>query len=92
MHHCVSSLEKLNETYVDDNGRPYQDVRVRHTIVLDDPFDDPEGLARHVPESSPEPTAEQLRVGCAEMAVMVLNGWGVLIDLCECVCVCTETL
>lgn len=35
--------------------------RVSHTIVLDDPFDDPEGLA--IPDRSPEPTQEQLDVG-----------------------------
>ena len=34
--------------------------RIRHTIVLDDPFDDPPGLV--VPASSPIPTEEQLNV------------------------------
>ena len=33
---------------------------IRHTIVLDDPFDDPPGLV--VPASSPIPTEEQLNV------------------------------
>ena len=54
------TLTKINEAYCDDKNRPYQDVRIRHTIVLDDPFPDPDGLAPRVPERSPEPTAEQL--------------------------------
>lgn len=28
---------------------------IRHTAVLEDPFDDPAGLAEHIPERSPEP-------------------------------------
>ncbi|XP_046849071.1 peptidyl-prolyl cis-trans isomerase-like 4 [Xenia sp. Carnegie-2017] len=60
-------LEKLNETICDDGHRPYQDVRITHTVVLDDPFDDPDGL--QVPDRSPEPTKEQLdsgRIGADE--------------------------
>lgn len=33
--------------------------RIRHTHVLDDPFDDPAELASLVPEASPPPTFEQ---------------------------------
>lgn len=29
-------------------GRPYQDIRIRHTIILDDPFEDMPGLDRLV--------------------------------------------
>ena len=36
--------------------------RIFHTVVLDDPFDDPPDLAEHIPERSPEPTKEQLEV------------------------------
>eukprot|EP00111_Clytia_hemisphaerica_P024163 TCONS_00071218-protein len=54
-------LEKLNETICDDSHKPYQDIRVSHTIILDDPFDDPKGLL--VPDRSPEPTKEQLESG-----------------------------
>jgi hypothetical protein len=32
-----------------------QNIRIRHTVVLDDPFDDPPQLAEHIPEQSPEP-------------------------------------
>jgi len=45
---------KINNVFADANGRPYKAIRIRHTIVLDDPFDDPAGLM--IPEKSPEPT------------------------------------
>lgn len=45
-------LEKLNDVYCDSDGRPYQDIRIRHTAILDDPFPDPIGL--NVPDESPQ--------------------------------------
>ena len=36
--------------------------RIRHTIVLDDPFDDPPQLEEHIPEQSPEPQFEKVGV------------------------------
>ena len=67
--HCVfanvvegqSVLELLNETICDENDRPYRDVRITHTVILDDPFPDPKNL--RVPEMSPEPTSDRLRNG-----------------------------
>ena len=47
------TLEKLNALYCDAEHRPFQDVRVLHTYVLDDPFDDPPPLAELVPPDSP---------------------------------------
>ena len=52
------ALEKINETFLDDKGRPLKDIRIRHTIILDDPFKDPPGLV--VPPESPVPTKAQL--------------------------------
>ncbi|KAK9955995.1 hypothetical protein ABG768_013755 [Culter alburnus] len=60
-------LSKINETFVDNNFIPFQDIRINHTVILDDPFDDPAGLP--VPDRSPEPTKEQLdsgRIGADE--------------------------
>nr|XP_025036456.1 peptidyl-prolyl cis-trans isomerase-like 4 [Pelodiscus sinensis] len=54
-------LKKINETFVDKEFVPYQDIRINHTVILDDPFDDPPGLI--IPDSSPEPTKEQLDSG-----------------------------
>lgn len=39
-------------------------VRINHTVILDDPFDDPPGLC--VPDRSPEPTKEQLDVSICD--------------------------
>uniref|UniRef100_A0A8C5B129 Peptidyl-prolyl cis-trans isomerase n=1 Tax=Gadus morhua TaxID=8049 RepID=A0A8C5B129_GADMO len=60
-------LAKINETFVDKDFLPFQDIRINHTVVLEDPFDDPPNLP--VPDSSPEPTKEQLdsgRIGADE--------------------------
>nr|XP_022302004.1 peptidyl-prolyl cis-trans isomerase-like 4 [Crassostrea virginica] len=60
-------LMKINEAYCDEDNRPYKDIRIYHTVILDDPYDDPDGL--EVPDKSPEPTKEQLdtvRIGADE--------------------------
>lgn len=51
-------LEKVNTAFVDDKGRPLKDIRIRHTVVLDDPYDDPPGFQE--PPESPLPTKAQL--------------------------------
>lgn len=45
-------LEKINQTYIDENNRPYKNIRILHTLILDDPFPDPENLS--FPNKSPE--------------------------------------
>ncbi|TPX31005.1 hypothetical protein SmJEL517_g05550 [Synchytrium microbalum] len=52
-------LDKLDEALVDDQNRPFRDIRIKHTIILEDPFDDPSGL--NVPEKSPEPSEAILK-------------------------------
>ncbi|KAF2127918.1 cyclophilin-like protein [Dothidotthia symphoricarpi CBS 119687] len=52
------ALEKINGAYIDDNGQPLKDIRLLHTVVLDDPFDDPPGFVE--PPESPLPSAAQL--------------------------------
>lgn len=51
-------LEKLNDAIVDDKGYPLVDIRIKHTVILDDPYPDPVGLRE--PASSPPPTKAQL--------------------------------
>jgi peptidyl-prolyl cis-trans isomerase-like 4 len=51
-------LKKINEAFTDTKGRPLKDIRIRHTVVLDDPYDDPAGLV--IPDHSPTPTTAQL--------------------------------
>jgi peptidyl-prolyl cis-trans isomerase-like 4 len=45
------TLQKINNLYCDENFRPLQDVRIKHSYILDDPFDDPVQLI--LPPSSP---------------------------------------
>ncbi|XP_012267370.2 peptidyl-prolyl cis-trans isomerase sig-7 [Athalia rosae] len=74
--HCVfgeitEGLEvilKLNEAICDGDFRPYQDIRISHTVILEDPYDDPKGLV--IPDRSPERTKEALtsdRIGADEV-------------------------
>ena len=53
-------LAKINEVFVDKNFRPLIDVRINHTIVLDDPFEDPEGLKVRSRSPSPDPHSAQI--------------------------------
>lgn len=46
-------LEKINALFVDKDDRPYQDVRIKHTYVLEDPYPDPVGLEKLMPLASP---------------------------------------
>ena len=46
-------LRAINEAYCDESGRPWQNIRIKHCVVLDDPFDDPPGFAELVPDASP---------------------------------------
>jgi len=73
--HCVFGevvdweevVEKFNGVITDRENRPYQDVRITHTVILHDPYDDPPGL--EIREDSPEPTKELLaesRIGADE--------------------------
>ena len=51
-------LEKINDAIVDARGHPLVDIRIKHTVVLDDPYPDPAGLRE--PSNSPPPTKAQL--------------------------------
>lgn len=67
--HCVIGevtegheiVRKLNEAICDSNHRPYKDIRITHTVVLEDPFEDPRGF--RVPSRSPSPSKERLQGG-----------------------------
>ncbi|KAG7176997.1 peptidyl-prolyl cis-trans isomerase sig-7-like [Homarus americanus] len=55
----VEGLEvicKLNQTLTDEKNRPYQDIRISHTVVLEDPYPDPKDI--EFPDESPKPTRE----------------------------------
>uniref|UniRef100_A0A7N0VAG7 Peptidyl-prolyl cis-trans isomerase n=1 Tax=Kalanchoe fedtschenkoi TaxID=63787 RepID=A0A7N0VAG7_KALFE len=50
----LETLERINEAYVEEKGRPYKNIRIKHTYILDDPFDDPAELAKLIPDASPD--------------------------------------
>lgn len=56
-------LNTLNEAIVDGNNMPYKDIRIFHTVILDDPFEDPPGLESYIPDRSPSPTPERFKGG-----------------------------
>ncbi|KAH9998314.1 cyclophilin-like domain-containing protein [Russula vinacea] len=47
----LDTLDKINAVFVDQDGRPFKDIRIRHVVVLEDPFPDPPGFI--VPDSPP---------------------------------------
>lgn len=51
------ALEKINSAFVDQKGTPLQDIRILHTVVLEDPLDDPPGISE--PPGSPVPSEQQ---------------------------------
>lgn len=53
------TLEKINTAFLDHDGRPLKDIRIRHTIVLDEAdIPDPPGFVE--PPESPTPMPAQL--------------------------------
>eukprot|EP01133_Synstelium_polycarpum_P017376 gene17376-20731_t len=49
-------LAQINDYYVDAKGRPLKNIRILHTILLDDPF--PDYTQLEIPDRSPEFKAE----------------------------------
>lgn len=53
------TLQNINTAFLDDDGRPLKDIRIRHTHVLDEgSIPDPPGFS--APDASPQPTPAQL--------------------------------
>lgn len=53
-------LDKINDCMVDEKHAPYQNIRIWHTEILEDPFDDPDGLAELIPPKSPEVVQDEV--------------------------------
>eukprot|EP00746_Dinoflagellata_sp_MGD_P167561 gnl/MRDRNA2_/MRDRNA2_98287_c0_seq1.p1 gnl/MRDRNA2_/MRDRNA2_98287_c0~~gnl/MRDRNA2_/MRDRNA2_98287_c0_seq1.p1 ORF type:complete len:427 (-),score=107.15 gnl/MRDRNA2_/MRDRNA2_98287_c0_seq1:41-1243(-) len=47
-------LKVVNQTMCDEKNQPYQNIRIWHTTILEDPIDDPEGLEALIPPKSPD--------------------------------------
>lgn len=52
-------VNKLNQCLTDEGNRPFQDIRITHMVVLEDPYPDPDALPAEPP--SPELTKEVLK-------------------------------
>lgn len=65
-------LAKINAAFVDEAHRPLKNIRIRHTILLDDPFPDPPGL--NVRCVSPRPAAFALRADASLAASARVSG------------------
>ena len=58
-------LERINRTSVNKEARPYQNIRIKHTTVIDDPFEGKEaefGVKLRYPERSPSPVVVKQNV------------------------------
>lgn len=66
--HCIfgmiteglETVDKLNEIVVNEFNQPFRDIRIAHTIILDDPFPDPPMLT--YPSRSPSPGRDLIEV------------------------------
>ncbi|KAJ9105337.1 Peptidyl-prolyl cis-trans isomerase cyp6 [Naganishia friedmannii] len=57
-------LDKLNDAYVDQDGRPLKDVRIRHIEILEDPYEDPKNLVEPPsPIRPPDDPSVKPRIG-----------------------------
>jgi peptidyl-prolyl cis-trans isomerase-like 4 len=58
------TLDKINEVFTDQAGRPLKDVRLRHCVILDDPFPDPPRLVvpSEPPTKPPDLTSDIVRI------------------------------
>ncbi|CAK7565952.1 MAG: Peptidyl-prolyl cis-trans isomerase-like 4 [Sporothrix epigloea] len=72
-------LEAINSAIVDENGYPLVDIRILHTVILDDPYPDPPGLVE--PTASPPPSRAQLNT--ARLNESALHGPEVDVDGAE---------
>lgn len=47
-------LHAINQTLVDDKDCPYKDICISHTVILDDPFSDPQFAIDYIRRRSPD--------------------------------------
>lgn len=60
-------IDKLNDVYIDEKGKPYQEVRIIRTIILIDPFEkENDKIAKFIPERSPSPIRDKHLLGIGE--------------------------
>lgn len=47
-------IKKLNETMVDESDRPFRDICISHTVIISDPFEDPDYVRKYARRGSPD--------------------------------------
>ena len=62
-------LKRINDTYVDQDNRPQMNLRILHTHVIDDPFEDLDNMTT-MPRS-PSPVRESDRLEAVEHLEML---------------------
>ncbi|RWS30307.1 peptidyl-prolyl cis-trans isomerase-like 4-like protein [Leptotrombidium deliense] len=73
-------ISKLNDTICDENHVPYRDIIITHTVILDDPFEDPTHL--EIPPS-PEISEELLNSNKIEIGEFIDENAGKTIEEIE---------
>ena len=68
----VDILDKINRVYCDEKNRPLVNIRIFHTLILEDPLGPIKGIA--TPEESPEPILKVSRRTCSLTIVRVMTG------------------
>lgn len=49
----IETLKKINQSIIDKTGRPVLNVRILHTHIIDDPFEDLPGMKEDVESPLP---------------------------------------
>ena len=64
----LDTLRAIGGALTDARHKPLQNIRIWHTVALEDPYPDPPGLEQYVPEDSPERAFSQVlvNVSCNE--------------------------
>ena len=65
-------LERINAAYCDKQNRPYRNIRIKHTIVLDDPFEEEAEVKKEGDDAEDEPASPlpQVLRGVAMLAAI----------------------
>ncbi|KAI9508149.1 cyclophilin-like domain-containing protein [Russula earlei] len=57
----LDTLDRINEVFVDQDGRPFKDIRIRHVVVLEDPFPDhPDLIVPDAPPTRPQDNSTRI--------------------------------
>lgn len=51
-------LDKINRSIVNENNQPLYKIRIKHTVIIDDPFPDDSQIQKLIPVSSPKEIKE----------------------------------